>query len=70
MRGDLARRELIAFWVREGRVLAGLNVNAWDVTEQIEEVIKTSGGVDDGDCPSAEPQAPFRSTSRVSSSWP
>src|SRR5665647_3137075 len=40
VRGDLAKRELIAFWLREGRVLAGMNVNVWDATEQIEELIR------------------------------
>jgi 3-phenylpropionate/trans-cinnamate dioxygenase ferredoxin reductase subunit len=51
VRGDLAAHEFIAFWVREGRVLAGMNVNVWDVTERIEEVIRAGGGVDDGDWP-------------------
>jgi 3-phenylpropionate/trans-cinnamate dioxygenase ferredoxin reductase subunit len=47
VRGDLATREFLAFWVRDGRVLAGMNVNVWDVTEQIEELIRAGGGVDD-----------------------
>ncbi len=51
VRGDLAAREFIAFWVRKGRVLAGMNVNVWDVTERIEEVVRAGGGVDDGDWP-------------------
>jgi 3-phenylpropionate/trans-cinnamate dioxygenase ferredoxin reductase subunit len=51
VRGDLSGREFIAFWVRDGRVLAGMNVNVWDVTEEIEEVIRAGGGVDDGDWP-------------------
>ena len=51
VRGDLAGREFIAFWVREGRVLAGMNVNVWDVTEQIEELIRAGGGVADRDWP-------------------
>ena len=45
-RGDVAGREVIAFWLREGRVVAGMNINVWDVTEQIEAVI-TSGRVID-----------------------
>ena len=32
VRGDLAKREFIAFWTAGGRVLAGMNVNVWDVT--------------------------------------
>jgi len=51
VRGDLAKRELIAFWLREGRVLAGMNVNVWDVTEQIEELIRSGGRVDDRSWP-------------------
>jgi 3-phenylpropionate/trans-cinnamate dioxygenase ferredoxin reductase subunit len=38
-RGDPAAREFIAFWLREGRVLAGLNVNVWDVAEPIQALI-------------------------------
>ncbi len=51
VRGDLAKRELIAFWLREGRVVAGMNVNVWDVTEQIEELIRSGGRVDDRSWP-------------------
>ena len=32
VRGDLAKREFIAFWTAGGRVVAGMNVNVWDVT--------------------------------------
>jgi 3-phenylpropionate/trans-cinnamate dioxygenase ferredoxin reductase subunit len=38
-RGDPASREFIAFWLREGRVLAGMNVNVWDVTDAIKALI-------------------------------
>ncbi|WP_053164380.1 NAD(P)/FAD-dependent oxidoreductase [Streptomyces noursei] len=40
-RGDVGKREFIAFWLREGRVLAGMNVNVWDVTEQIQQLIRS-----------------------------
>jgi NADPH-dependent 2,4-dienoyl-CoA reductase/sulfur reductase-like enzyme len=30
VRGDLATREFIAFWLADGRVRAALNVNSWD----------------------------------------
>ena len=36
IRGDLHAREFIAFWLRDQRVLAGMNVNIWDVTEPIQ----------------------------------
>ncbi|MHB1596112.1 MAG: NAD(P)/FAD-dependent oxidoreductase [Streptosporangiaceae bacterium] len=39
-RGDVPGREFIAFWLDEdGRVLAGMNVNIWDVNEAIGELI-------------------------------
>ena len=39
-RGDLAKREFIAFWVAEGKVVAGMNVNVWDVNEDIQDLIR------------------------------
>jgi 3-phenylpropionate/trans-cinnamate dioxygenase ferredoxin reductase subunit len=38
-RGDPAKREFIAFWMRDGRVVAGMNANVWDVTGPIRELI-------------------------------
>ncbi|GGM55489.1 ferredoxin [Micromonospora sonchi] len=32
--------EFIAFWLSAGRVLAGMNVNVWDVTEPIQELVR------------------------------
>ncbi|WP_433718963.1 NAD(P)/FAD-dependent oxidoreductase [Actinoplanes sp. CA-051413] len=40
IRGDEPGREFIAFWTVEGRVAAGMNVNVWDVTEQIQELVR------------------------------
>ncbi|MFF5441081.1 NAD(P)/FAD-dependent oxidoreductase [Streptomyces achromogenes] len=45
IRGDAGKREFIAFWVREGRVLAGMNVNVWDVTEPIQNLIRSRARV-------------------------
>ena len=39
IRGDEQGREFIAFWTVDGRVAAGMNVNVWDVTEQIQELV-------------------------------
>ncbi|GAA4713317.1 NAD(P)/FAD-dependent oxidoreductase [Phytohabitans rumicis] len=39
-RGDRAGREFVAFWVSGGRVLAGMNVNVWDVQEQIQALVR------------------------------
>ena len=35
-RGDPASREFIAFWLADDRVVAGMNVNVWDVTDPIQ----------------------------------
>ena len=32
--------EFLVFWVRDGRVLAGMNVNIWDVQEQIQALVR------------------------------
>ena len=37
---DGAAPEFIAFWVRGGAVLAGMNANVWDVTETIAELVR------------------------------
>src|SRR5215216_3117916 len=47
LRGDPASREFIAFWVSDDRVVAGMNVNVWDVTDQIQRLIRTRAAVDD-----------------------
>ena len=41
-RGDVAAREFVAFWLGDGgRVLAGMNVNVWDVTEPIGALVRS-----------------------------
>jgi 3-phenylpropionate/trans-cinnamate dioxygenase ferredoxin reductase subunit len=56
-RGDLAGREFIAFWLRAGRVLAGMNVNVWDVTDDIQELVRSGREVDRGKL--ADPSVPL-----------
>jgi 3-phenylpropionate/trans-cinnamate dioxygenase ferredoxin reductase subunit len=46
-RGDPASREFIAFWVVEDRVVAGMNVNVWEVTDSIKRLIGERVAVDD-----------------------
>jgi len=46
VRGDLATREFIAFWLLDGRVAAGMNVNVWDVTDQIEALIRSNAVIE------------------------
>jgi 3-phenylpropionate/trans-cinnamate dioxygenase ferredoxin reductase subunit len=45
-RGDRAKREFIAFWLHGDRVVAGMNVNVWDVNEDVQKLIKAGGPVD------------------------
>jgi 3-phenylpropionate/trans-cinnamate dioxygenase ferredoxin reductase subunit len=45
-RGDVDGREFIAFWLKDGRVLAGMNVNVWDVTDDIQALIRSRAVVD------------------------
>ena len=58
-RGDPEGREFIAFWLEAGRVVAGMNVNVWDVTDPIRELILSGTQVDvehlrDADTPLGE----------------
>jgi 3-phenylpropionate/trans-cinnamate dioxygenase ferredoxin reductase subunit len=46
IRGDKAAREFIAFWVNDGRVVAGMNVNIWDVNDQVQGLIRSGKQVD------------------------
>jgi 3-phenylpropionate/trans-cinnamate dioxygenase ferredoxin reductase subunit len=46
VRGDLQGRELIAFWRREGRVLAAMNVNVWDVVDDLQALIRSRAVID------------------------
>jgi 3-phenylpropionate/trans-cinnamate dioxygenase ferredoxin reductase component len=46
-RGDPATREFIAFWLVGHRVVAGMNVNVWDVTDSIRALISSRVAVDD-----------------------
>jgi 3-phenylpropionate/trans-cinnamate dioxygenase ferredoxin reductase component len=46
LRGDPAARELLAFWTQDGRVVAGMGLNVWDVTEPIEALIRSRAPVD------------------------
>ncbi len=43
-RGDPATLEFIAFWLSGGAVVAGMNVNVWDVTDDIQALIRAGYG--------------------------
>ncbi|MEH0421153.1 NAD(P)/FAD-dependent oxidoreductase [Streptomyces sp. B21-083] len=46
VRGRSDTREFIAFWLAEGHVLAGMNVNVWDVTDPIRTLVTSGQAVD------------------------
>jgi 3-phenylpropionate/trans-cinnamate dioxygenase ferredoxin reductase subunit len=46
-RGDVAGREFVAFWLdADNRVLAGMNVNVWDVLDDVKALIRSAAPVD------------------------
>ncbi|WP_405717327.1 FAD-dependent oxidoreductase [Streptomyces sp. NBC_01537] len=45
-RGGTSTREFIAFWLAHSRVLAGMNVNVWDVTDLIRALVTSGRAVD------------------------
>jgi 3-phenylpropionate/trans-cinnamate dioxygenase ferredoxin reductase subunit len=45
-RGDPTTREFIAFWLKDGRLAAGMNVNVWDVAEPIATLVAPQRPVD------------------------
>ncbi|MQY02701.1 NAD(P)/FAD-dependent oxidoreductase [Actinomadura macrotermitis] len=45
-RGDPASLEFVAFWLAGDRVVAGMNVNVWDVTGDIQGLIRSGWPVD------------------------
>jgi 3-phenylpropionate/trans-cinnamate dioxygenase ferredoxin reductase subunit len=40
IRGDVAEGEFVAYWVKDGTVVAGMNVNIWDVHDDIRALIE------------------------------
>jgi 3-phenylpropionate/trans-cinnamate dioxygenase ferredoxin reductase component len=47
VRGDLASREFTAFWLRDGAVAAAMNVNQWDDSDALQELVDTGRHVSD-----------------------
>lgn len=58
-RGDVGKREFIAFWLKDRKVLAGMNVNVWDVTETVQKLIRAQSPVDTDAL--ADPSVPLES---------
>ena len=47
VRGDMSSREFVAFWLAGDRLVAGMNVNVWDVSEPIQTLISSQTHVED-----------------------
>ncbi len=47
-RGDPAGRQFVAFWLCDQRVVAGMNVNVWDVNDHVQALIRSRRPVDVG----------------------
>jgi 3-phenylpropionate/trans-cinnamate dioxygenase ferredoxin reductase subunit len=62
-RRDPATREFIAFWLAGDRVVAGMNVNVWDVVEPIQRLIRERIAVDDQRL--ADPDVPLEALAPV-----
>jgi 3-phenylpropionate/trans-cinnamate dioxygenase ferredoxin reductase subunit len=46
IRGNRDEREFIAFWQRDGAVTAAMNVNVWDVVEDLKAIVAGGRAVD------------------------
>jgi 3-phenylpropionate/trans-cinnamate dioxygenase ferredoxin reductase subunit len=46
IRGDLAAREFIAFWHRGGVVTGAMNVNVWDVVDDLKAIVGAGAPID------------------------
>ncbi len=45
-RGDSGTFEFIAFWLADGRLVAGMNVNIWDVNDDLQGLIRSARPLD------------------------
>jgi 3-phenylpropionate/trans-cinnamate dioxygenase ferredoxin reductase subunit len=45
-RGSRDAGEFVAFWHKDGRVVAGMNVNVWDVNEHVQALIRSGRQID------------------------
>jgi 3-phenylpropionate/trans-cinnamate dioxygenase ferredoxin reductase subunit len=58
-RGDRDDGEFIAFWVKDRTVVAGMNVNVWDVSDQVQALIRSRQELDLGSL--RDPDTPLSS---------
>jgi 3-phenylpropionate/trans-cinnamate dioxygenase ferredoxin reductase component len=62
-RGDPTTRDFVAFWLVEDRVVAGMNVNVWDVIDPIKRLISERVAVDERRL--ADPDVPLAELAQV-----
>jgi 3-phenylpropionate/trans-cinnamate dioxygenase ferredoxin reductase component len=62
-RGDPASREFIAFWLAGDHVVAGMNVNVWDVVDPIQRLIRDRSSIDDARL--ADPDMPLEQLAKL-----
>jgi 3-phenylpropionate/trans-cinnamate dioxygenase ferredoxin reductase subunit len=46
LRGDVAAREFLAFWLQRGQVVAAMNANIWDAGEVLADLVDRRAEVD------------------------
>ncbi len=57
-RGDVPGREFTVYWLDgDDRVLAGMNVNIWDVLDDVKALIRSTSAVDPDTL--ADPRSPL-----------
>jgi 3-phenylpropionate/trans-cinnamate dioxygenase ferredoxin reductase subunit len=57
LRGDRAGREFLAFWLKDGRILAAMNANTWDQGDDMKALVSGAVTVDAGRL--ADPSVPL-----------
>jgi hypothetical protein len=46
IRGDVGERRFIAFWLADGKVVAAMNANVWEVGKPLERLIRSRAIID------------------------
>ena len=64
VRGDVGTRQFIAFWQRDGVVTAAMNVNVWDVVDDLKAIVQAGRPLDPARL--ADPDVPLDSLSKIS----
>jgi 3-phenylpropionate/trans-cinnamate dioxygenase ferredoxin reductase component len=46
VRGDAAKRQFLAFWLADDRVIAAMNANVWDQAKELQRLVESEARVD------------------------